>query len=297
MKLVDSHCHISLKYYPDPLLEILKLLVETELEYIVIIGTEFQDSYENIQIKEKYLETVKKVEYKSEITGETIDLSKVKDTPRAVNFLKTAVGIHPETVITLGREYFQHELERILKLIDDKNHQIDIIGEIGVDKKYENGSELVDIQKEVFEKLISISQQIKKPISIHTRLATEETLEVLVSKYCKQDIKPLKSISAKDIYNFNGYLHCFTGNFSDAEKYISLGLKLGIGGIVTYKSGEGILEAIKQVQSKYNFDFDDFCELETDSPYLSPEPLDRKSKNSPANTKLIKDFLEKNGVK
>ena len=101
------------------------------------------------------------------------------------------------------------------------------------------------------------------PIVIHTRNSIDETIEI-VQRYSKR--------------NLTGVFHCFVGNYNQAKKIIDLGFKLGIGGILTFKNSD-----LRNIISKINLE--DIL-LETDSPYLSPEP-NRGKINNPSNLIFI----------
>lgn len=129
------------------------------------------------------------------------------------------------------------------------------VGEIGIDLYWDKST--LDIQKIAFQRQIQLAKKYKLPINIHCRDAFDEIFEVLEQE--KSD----------DLY---GIFHCFTGNHIQAEKAISYGLKLGIGGVVTFKNGK-IDQFLNQIDIKH-------IVLETDSPYLAPVPYRGKRNES-----------------
>ena len=148
-----------------------------------------------------------------------------------------------------------------LKLLEEqiKNKKVVGIGEIGLDYHY--GKEDIEEQKSLFRRQMDIAKKNNLPAVIHSRDATADTIEIL-SEYpeVKCDI------------------HCFSGSLETARIYISMGYKLGIGGVVTFKNSNlyKVIEAIG-------------CEnilLETDAPYLTPVPF-RGKKNSSKYIKFI----------
>jgi TatD DNase family protein len=140
-------------------------------------------------------------------------------------------------------------------LIDDK---VVGVGEIGLDYYYDVNDK--DKQIEMFKKQIEIASRYNKPIVIHNRNASDDIYNIL------------------KCYKARGIIHCFNDDISMANKFISLGFLLGIGGIITFKKN-----TLKSVIG--NIDIKAFV-LETDSPYLTPEPF-RGTKNSPLNLPLI----------
>lgn len=284
MVLADTHCHITKKYYGEPLQEVIRLYEETNLKFINIIGTCFVDNKENLDLKRQFNTYIKQKNDGKEVVEPPVG-ALVKNRK---GFLQVAVGFHPEEVIKLER-YAKHELERILQQIDENIEEIDLIGEIGLDTTYKGAVESIEIQKYVFSRLIDKAKQVKKPISIHTREAKEETMQIIKEKYPIVKLDDIQSGKA-----FKGYLHCFTDHLDMAKVFIERGFKLGIGGIATYKSGEHIKDVLLQVHKLYpEVEKHLLFALETDSPYLSPAPLDRKAKNSPENVKYVLEFLEK----
>lgn len=171
--------------------------------------------------------------------------------------LYAAVGFHPEVANNI--------VENDYKILEDtvkNNRKIVAIGEIGLDYYWNKDNK--DKQIEVFRKQLELAEKLNKPVVIHTRDAIEETYQIL-----------------KD-YKVKGVLHCFSGSLEMAKKFISLGFKLGIGGVVTFKNS-------KLYQVIENISLEDIV-LETDSPYLSPEPK-RGTTNESANVKFIAEKI------
>ncbi len=164
--------------------------------------------------------------------------------------IKPAIGFHPEDLDNFKEE----QLDQIIQNINN----IIAIGEIGLDYYYSENSK--DLQKKVFEKQIQIAEKYNKPVIIHSRNAFKDTFDIVKK------------------YNVKGSWHCFSGSLEEANKIIGLGFKLGIGGILTFKNSN-LNEIISEIDLKNIL-------LETDSPYLSPEPF-RGKRNEPKNVKII----------
>ena len=154
-------------------------------------------------------------------------------------FLMT--GLHPTRV----KHDFKVELAHVKENL--KQRKFVAIGEIGIDLYWDKTS--LKQQKEAFCLQIQLAKQYKLPIVIHCRDAFEEVFEILESE--KSD----------DLF---GIFHCFTGTLAQAYRVISCNMKLGIGGVVTFKNGK-----IDQFLSKIDLSH---IVLETDAPYLSPVP-------------------------
>ena len=160
------------------------------------------------------------------------------------------IGLHPCYV----DDDFQSEINFVKKQINE--HDYKAIGEIGIDLFHEK--KYFTQQVIAFEEQIKLAIEYGLPIVIHSRDSFDEIFKVL-EKYKSEKLR--------------GIFHCFTGNLDQANKIIDLNFHLGIGGVVTFKNGK-ISEFLNAVPI-------DKIVLETDSPYLAPEPLRGKS-NEPS---------------
>ncbi len=151
------------------------------------------------------------------------------------------VGLHPTHV----KKDYQKELISVEQEL--KQHKFYAIGEIGIDLYWDKT--LLVQQQEAFRYQIQLAKQHKLPIVIHCREAFDEIFEILELE------------KSEDLY---GIFHCFTGNLEQAHRAISYNMKLGIGGVVTFKNGK-IDQFLDQIAL-------DHIVLETDSPYLAPTP-------------------------
>lgn len=160
------------------------------------------------------------------------------------------IGIHPEEI--------DDNIDEYLKFIEDNinNPKIVGIGEIGLDYHYNDVPK--DIQRKYFIKQLNLARKYDRSVVIHTRDSIEETYSIL-----------------KNYSDLKIDIHCYSGSLEMAHKLIKLGCKLGIGGVLTFKNSEKIKEVVR------NIDLDYFL-LETDSPYLTPEPF-RGKRNEPYN--------------
>lgn len=174
--------------------------------------------------------------------------------------LYLAVGYHPEVANNIE----ESDYSRLEEFITS-NKKIVAIGEIGLD--YHWDKENKDKQREVFRRQLSLAEKLNLPVVIHTRDAIEETYQILKE------------------YKVKGTMHCFSGSLDMAKKFIGLGYKLGIGGVLTFKNS-------KLYQVVENVSLNDII-LETDSPYLSPEPkrgTDNESANIPIIAKMVAEI-------
>lgn len=166
-------------------------------------------------------------------------------------YLMPAIGIHPDNI---DMDYNKiNDLETLIK-----SNRIVGIGEIGLD--YYHNKENKNEQIELFSQQVDLAEKYNLPIIVHTRDSIQDCLNILKSK------------------NSRGIIHCFSGSLEMAKEFIKLGYYLGIGGVLTFKNSK-LYKVIEQIDLSY-------IVLETDSPFLSPEPL-RGTKNNPSNVIFV----------
>lgn len=170
------------------------------------------------------------------------------------------MGLHPCYV---KPETYLEELAHVETELSKRKFQA--IGEIGIDLFWDKTT--LAIQQEAFRRQIQLAKKYQLAINIHCRDAFEEVFEVLESE------------KADDLF---GIFHCFTGDFLQAQRAISLNMKLGIGGVATFKNGK-IDQFLKDIDLKH-------IVLETDSPYLAPVPY-RGKRNESSYTLLVAEKL------
>ncbi len=223
---IDTHCHLH-----DEKLKDTDLVVEEYLKSNVSIALNMAccalTSEKGKELAEKYL---------------------------SVYF---GVGCHPSDIMGLD----QTEFDRIAKLTT--HPKCVAIGEIGLDYYWEP----YDKEKQIagFIKQIELAKDCKLPISIHSRDATGDMLNIL-----KQN---------KHKLTYGGVMHCYAGSVETARELLKLGLYISFAGPLTFKNANSILDVAKYIP-------DDMCLTETDSPYLSPHPL-RGKVNGPKNIPII----------
>ena len=201
------------------------------------------------------------------------DIDEIIDLIEKYDNVYGTIGIHPEFANTYKKE----DIDKIEKHLT--HPKIVGIGEIGLDYHY--GEEDKEKQKELFIKQINLANKYNKTIVIHSRDAKEDTYNI-IEKYKNKETKC--------------NMHCYSYDLEMAKKLTKNDITLGIGGILTFKNEKTLKEIVKEIDLKYML-------LETDSPYLTPEPF-RGKKNEPQNIKYvakkiseIKDIDEKKVLK
>lgn len=199
-------------------------------------------------LQENGIEYVINVGASLETTKTTIELTK------RYPFIYGAAGVHPSETAELTEENFQW-LEEQCRL-----EKVVAVGEIGLDYYWEEPDH--EIQKLWFERQLALAERIQKPVIIHSRDAAKDTYDIL-----------------QKTQNIGGVIHCFSYSAEMAQEYVKMGFYIGIGGVVTFKNGRKLKEVVESVPL-------DRILLETDSPYLAPEP-NRGKRNSSLNLPYI----------
>lgn len=171
------------------------------------------------------------------------------------------MGLHPTSVSKTLEQELKHIEEELAK------RKFYAIGEIGIDLYWDKS--FFEAQRKAFKHQIQLAKKYKLPIVIHCREAFDEVFEVLEEE------------KGEDLH---GIFHCFTGTKSQAEQAISYNMKLGIGGVVTFKNGK-IDQFMNEIDLKH-------IVLETDSPYLAPKPYRGKRNESSYVMKVAEKLSE-----
>ena len=249
----DSHAHVNFNAYKEDGEEILqKALKEGVL--VVNVGSQYSTSQ-------------RAVEYSHKLDG-----------------IYAAVGIHPihldkkivhidseelDSALEIKANGEDYDAEKYLELAQDKKTVA--IGEVGLDyhhfsEEETNIEKLKKKQKEVLIKFIELANTVNKPIMLHCWDAYDDLLEIL----------------QKHPVNKKGIVHSFIGSYKTANKFIELGYKIGLNGIVTY--GESYDRLIKEIDIAN-------IVIETDCPYLTPRPLEKEKRNEPVFVKLVAEKI------
>ena len=231
MRIIDTHCHLNDEALYKDLDNVISRAQQAGVEKMIVIGWDKASSELAIKLAEQY------------------------------DFIYAVIGFHPENIFDVSDK----ELYELLNL--SKHPKVVGIGEIGLDYHWTKDPNKREIQKEFFIKQIEYANKAKLPISIHSREAFNDTLEIL------KEHKPL----------YSGVMHCYSGSVENINDIINLNLYIGLDGPVTFTNAKTPKEVAAEVPL-------DRLVVETDCPYLSPHPL-RGTVNEPANITLIVDAI------
>ena len=227
MYLIDTHTHIYLPEFEDDRAAVIQKAMDAGVEEMYLPAIDSTTHMAMFKVEDEY------------------------------PVCRAMIGLHPCSV----NQDYNKEINIIEEYVSKR--KFIAIGEIGLDFYWDKT--FVKEQYEAFHEQIKIALKKKLPISIHSRNATDECIEV-VSQYRE----------------LRGVFHCFSGNEEQAQKIIDMNFMLGIGGVVTFKNS-----GLDKVMERTGIDQ---VILETDAPYLAPVPY-RGKRNEPSYTKLVAEKL------
>ncbi|MEJ9152400.1 TatD family hydrolase [Bacillus smithii] len=228
--LFDTHVHLNDEQFSDDLDEVIDRAKEAGVEKMVVVGFDRPTIEKAMKLVDQYY------------------------------FLYASIGWHPVDAIDMT----EADLEWIEKLTS--HPKVVAIGEIGLDYHWDKSPK--EVQKEVFRKQIRLAKKVKLPIIIHTREATQDTIEIL------------KEEGAHEV---GGIMHCFSGSVETARECINMNFYISLGGTVTFKNAKKPKEVAAEIPLEKLL-------IETDCPYLAPHPY-RGKRNEPALVKLVAEQI------
>ena len=173
-----------------------------------------------------------------------------------------AAGVHPEMADELDEDSFAWLKEQL------RHPKVVAVGEIGLDYYHGKEQTVRERQKHWFARQLELAKVSGLPVIIHSRDAAQDTLRIM------------KDTHADEI---SGVVHCFSYEANLAEEFVAMGYFIGVGGVVTFKNGKKLVETVKKIPLEKIL-------LETDAPYLSPEPF-RGSRNDSSNLVYVAERI------
>lgn len=228
--LFDTHAHLNAEQYNEDLEQVIERAKSEKVEKIVVVGFDRPTITRAMELIEEY------------------------------DFIYAAIGWHPVDAIDMKDE----DLAWIKDL--SQHEKVVAIGEMGLDYYWDKSPK--DVQKEVFRRQIALAKEVKLPIVIHNRDATEDVVTIL------------KEEGAAEV---GGIMHCFTGSLETAKACMEMNFYISFGGPVTFKNAKKPKEVVKEIPS-------DKLLIETDCPYLTPVPF-RGKRNEPSYVKYIAEQI------
>lgn len=234
LEYIDSHAHYDDEAFDSDRDELLVRVHEGGVKYIINMGCNMERSRFSVEYANKF------------------------------PFIYAAVGIHPEDVDKTTADY----LEQLRKWAADP--KVVAIGEIGLDYHYDGYD--AELQKKIFEEQLDLAAELDLPVVIHSRDATEDTLNILRKRG-----------------KVNGVMHCFSGSAETAKQMLELGLHISFTGVLTFKNAKKAIGALGVTPL-------DKLLLETDCPYMAPEPNRGKRCDSSMIVHVIGKIAAEKGI-
>lgn len=175
-------------------------------------------------------------------------------------FVYATVGIHPHDVENLT----ERDMEELAMLAEEKKAVA--IGEIGLDYFYDNSPR--DLQKKWFKRQIELALELDMPITVHNRESNEDCMNIL-KQY--------------DIKKIGGIMHCYSGSAQMAKEVVAMGMCISFAGPITFRNNRRGVETVREIPLEYIL-------IETDSPYLTPEPF-RGTRNDSRRVRYVAEKI------
>ncbi len=238
--LFDSHTHLNNENINEQLRQQLAAEIDgSDVKYVMDVGFDLGSSVQAIEDAAKY------------------------------PWCYAAVGVHPHDAKTLDEDVLE-----LLKGLT-KKPKVQAVGEIGLDFYYDHSDR--DVQRYWFRRQIQLANELKMPIAIHSREADQETMDILKEEGAFTSERASwfprrKGPDGEMLPDCRVLLHCFSGSRELAQQYVKLGATISIAGPVTFKNNRKTREVVESLPIE-------FLLVETDAPYLTPEPYrGRKNK-------------------
>ena len=203
------------------------------------------------------------------ICASPASLAGIRGLTEKYSFVYGAAGIHPDHAGELTEEMFG-EISRLAE-----EEKIVAIGEIGLDYYWDTAPR--EVQREWFLRQLDLAIEKDLPVVIHSREATQETLEIMRNAYQQSGGK------------LRGVIHCFSGSAEIAKEYTDMGFYIGVGGVVTFKNGKKLKEVVETMPLEK-------LVIETDCPYLAPVPYRGKRNDSTLLKLVIEEIAALRGL-
>ncbi|MEW6570612.1 MAG: YchF/TatD family DNA exonuclease [Nitrospirota bacterium] len=258
INLIDTHCHLEMDAFDQDREEVIKRAKDNGIEAIITIGSDPESNIKGLELSKEY------------------------------DFIYASVGIHPHDAKDFNEKIFnqirewakEYQIQDARYKMQDTNPSLPpfskrgitnselsnqhseldrpkvvAIGETGLDYHYNNSPG--EIQRDVFRRHLALAGETGLPVIVHSREAKKDTLNILEESGIR-----------------SGVFHCFSGDIEMAHKAIAMGFHISIAGPITFKNVRRLREIVKAVP-------DDRLLIETDAPYLTPEPF-RGKRNEPS---------------
>jgi TatD DNase family protein len=252
--LIDTHTHVNFNLFKDDGPDVIDRALTNDI-WVINVGSQYKTSQRAVNIAKDYTEGVYAI-----------------------------VGLHPihlfkmhvdEDEIDFSSREEEYDRQAYFELAKDP--KVVGIGEIGMDYYHVPEGVTIDAvkkkQEQIFREQIGLAMELDKAVTIHSRGAKDDPSGVY------QDIMNI----VKDYPGIRAVVHCYTGNMEMAKRIIDMGLMISITGIVTFKNAKELHEVVKMIPLESMM-------VETDAPYLAPDPF-RGKRNEPSYVKYVAEKI------
>ena len=244
-KIIDSHSHLNFKAFDQDREEVIQRTRDSGI-VCINVGTKFETSKKAVQMAEQH---------EGMFAAIGLHPIHIKNDSVKLRMDESEGGFTPS-----GEELDEKLYEEL-----SKSKRVVAIGEIGLDYYYKPKTtakleSFKNLQKDIFIRQVAIAEKLHLPLIIHCRMAHKDLIDSM------QEYKTIQAV-----------VHCFTGNLEEMEQYLALGYYIGFNGIITFDKTGRSENVVKNLPLE-------FMILETDAPYLAPEPY-RGKRNEPSYTK------------
>ena len=243
MPLIDSHAHLDFSDYGSDLPATLRRARDAGLVHVVVVG-QWREPDERRPASRAGMAAAR----------DALDLARSDR-----SFLSATAGIHPHDAARATPADLR-ELESIAR-----EPECVAVGECGLDYHYDRSPR--DVQRELFAAQVRLAKALRKPLVVHTREADLDTAAIL-----ERELGP-----------DGGVIHCFTGDWTAAQRYLALGMHVSLSGVLTFRAADALRDAAARIPL-------DRLLVETDCPFLAPVPH-RGKRNEPAYVRLTAERL------
>ena len=254
--IFESHAHYEDRKFDSDRIELLSNMKKKNIGTIINVGTTLELSRASIELSHEY------------------------------DFIYAAIGVHPSDIECLedadlafgskpvtagmGQEAETHAGIEQLRQMALSEKKVVAIGEIGLDFYWEKDEAVRDRQRYWYKEQLKLAREVELPVIIHSRDANEETFNIM---------------KAAAEQGTRGVIHCYSGSPEMAREYVKLGYYIGIGGVVTFRNGKKLKETARQIPLENIL-------VETDCPYMAPEPFRGERNDSTFLPYVVREIAE-----
>ena len=255
--IFETHAHYDDEKFDTDRVELLSGMRENGIGRIINVGAAFRGVVDSVNLAKAYEDVYAAVGLHPSNVADFLSYGYSEDVDRLIHKdeeqkERYPSDLSPEELALLMQDTNEEGQNGALKLLYEYSacHKTVAIGEIGLDYYWDKDPAVQEVQRFWFRRQLRMAKEVKLPVIIHSRDAARDTMEIMKE--------------AADM-GISGVIHCYSYSAEQAVEYVKMGYAIGVGGVITFKNGRKLRETVEAVPM-------DHILLETDSPYLAPEP-------------------------